>query len=214
MASAATRDITGEDSRMEAKQKGVDEIHAALKEEAKALDDRDEANIKRMIKVRRREAELAERVEALVKRERELVEREKLSNARLKSPSNASGNIMYNQSPPGPGMYMPVSDLIAAKSANNRLATQLPPSRTKPKPWTLARLPSSSASSKSSTKRRSQRHRRIRSTRIQRRSKASPTSTPSSRWMLTNSRHTSKLCRRATTRTVTRGHKDTLSSSS
>ena len=65
------------------KQKGIEQIHDTLKEEAEALDDREAANFKGLIELKRRQMEAEIRESAVIQRERAVVETEKTVNKML-----------------------------------------------------------------------------------------------------------------------------------
>ena len=65
------------------KQKGIEQIHATLNEEAKALGDREATNFKSLMELKRRQMEVEIRESAVIQRERAVVETEKTVNKML-----------------------------------------------------------------------------------------------------------------------------------
>ena len=127
VASAGTHNTTAKASIVDTEQKGIDNIRAALKEEAKALDDREKANFKRTIELEQREDELTEREIKLMEREQMLGQREMASKALSMKQPNAASSSMYSQYLPSSGMDDSVNSTIGAQQANEEPAIQPSP---------------------------------------------------------------------------------------
>ena len=127
VASAAAHTTTGEVSNMDTEQEGIDNIRAALKEEAKALDDREKANIQRTIELEQREDQLTNREIKLMEREQMLGQREMASKALSMTQPNVATSSMYSQYLPDSGMYDSVNGMIGAQQANENPAIQPSP---------------------------------------------------------------------------------------
>ena len=112
---------------MDMKQKGVDEIHATLKEEVKALDAREEANFKSFIDLKLRQMEVAIRESAVTRRERAVVETEKTVNRMLEDLVRNVASETPLQGGGGPGTCKLGHKLTRARLANDRSAFPPPP---------------------------------------------------------------------------------------